>query len=64
MPTLFPSLKAFLLINGYTVTRKMKQLLHDSYTVSDIIEHTQTKMGLSIDNMNKIDWNNLGIMLD
>eukprot|EP00957_Ditylum_brightwellii_P083757 6366382-Ditylum_brightwellii.AAC.1 len=31
---------------------------------SDIFKHTRTKMGLSIDNMNTIDWDNLGITLE
>eukprot|EP00957_Ditylum_brightwellii_P179175 13650545-Ditylum_brightwellii.AAC.1 len=64
MPTVFPSLKAFLKINGCTVTGKMKQFLRDNYTGSDIFEHTRTKTGLSIDAMNKIDWDNLGTMLE
>eukprot|EP00957_Ditylum_brightwellii_P049010 3718678-Ditylum_brightwellii.AAC.1 len=64
MPTQFPSLKAFLKINDCTVTGNMKQFLRDSYTGSDIFEHTQTKMGFIIDNMNKIDWDNLGITLE
>eukprot|EP00957_Ditylum_brightwellii_P160602 12226262-Ditylum_brightwellii.AAC.1 len=64
MPTMFPSLKAFLKINGCTVTGKMKQFFHSSYTGSDVFEHTRTKTGLSIDNMNKIDWDNLGTMLE
>eukprot|EP00957_Ditylum_brightwellii_P004620 350967-Ditylum_brightwellii.AAC.1 len=57
---MFPSLKAFLKSNICTVTGKVKQFLCDSYTGSDIFEQT----GLSIDNMNKIDWDNLGIMLE
>eukprot|EP00957_Ditylum_brightwellii_P161620 12305769-Ditylum_brightwellii.AAC.1 len=61
---MFPSLNAFLKINGCTVTGKMKQFLHNSYTGSDILEHTQTKTGLSIDNMNKIDWDSLGTALE
>eukprot|EP00957_Ditylum_brightwellii_P121985 9303169-Ditylum_brightwellii.AAC.1 len=64
MPTLFPSLKAFLIINSCTATGKMKQLLLDSYTDSDIFEHTLTKTRLSIDDMNKIDYDNLGITLE
>eukprot|EP00957_Ditylum_brightwellii_P127974 9759606-Ditylum_brightwellii.AAC.1 len=64
MPTMFPSLKAFLKINGCTVTGKMKQFLRDSYTGSDIFEHTWTKTGLIIANMNKIDWDNLGTALE
>eukprot|EP00957_Ditylum_brightwellii_P041014 3105505-Ditylum_brightwellii.AAC.1 len=63
-PTMFPSLKVFLKINSCTVTGKMKQFLRDSYTGSDIFEHTRTKTGLSIDNMNKIDWDNLGTTLE
>eukprot|EP00957_Ditylum_brightwellii_P035562 2696229-Ditylum_brightwellii.AAC.1 len=42
----------------------MKQFLCDSYTGSDIFEHTWTKTGLSIDDMNKVDWDNLGITLE
>eukprot|EP00957_Ditylum_brightwellii_P173518 13210876-Ditylum_brightwellii.AAC.1 len=42
----------------------MKQFLCDSYTGSDIFEHTQTKTGLNIDDMNKIDWDNLWITLE
>eukprot|EP00957_Ditylum_brightwellii_P091343 6954538-Ditylum_brightwellii.AAC.1 len=42
----------------------MKQFLRDSYTSSKIFEHTWTKTGLSIDNMNQIDWDNLGITLE
>eukprot|EP00957_Ditylum_brightwellii_P113542 8657330-Ditylum_brightwellii.AAC.1 len=63
-PTQFPYIKTFLKINGCMVTGKMKQYLHDSYTGSDIFEHTRTKTGLSIDDINMIDWDNLGIMLE
>eukprot|EP00957_Ditylum_brightwellii_P069346 5264460-Ditylum_brightwellii.AAC.1 len=42
----------------------MKQFLCDSYTGSDIFKHMWTKTGLSIDDMNKIDWDNLGIALE
>eukprot|EP00957_Ditylum_brightwellii_P120774 9212337-Ditylum_brightwellii.AAC.1 len=63
-PTQFPSTKAFLKINGCIVTGKMKQFLCDSYTGSDIFKHTWTKTGFSIDNINKIDWGNLGITLE
>eukprot|EP00957_Ditylum_brightwellii_P079427 6040476-Ditylum_brightwellii.AAC.1 len=38
-PMIFPSTKAYLTINGLTVTSKMQQLLHDYYTGSDIYEH-------------------------
>eukprot|EP00957_Ditylum_brightwellii_P183068 13944454-Ditylum_brightwellii.AAC.1 len=42
-PAMFPSLNAFLKINGCTVTGKMQQFLRDSYTGSDIFEHIWTK---------------------
>eukprot|EP00957_Ditylum_brightwellii_P023773 1794170-Ditylum_brightwellii.AAC.1 len=42
----------------------MKQFLCDSYTSSDIFEHARTKTGISIDDMNKIDWDNLGTTLE
>eukprot|EP00957_Ditylum_brightwellii_P156217 11890426-Ditylum_brightwellii.AAC.1 len=42
----------------------MKQFLHDSYTGSDIFKHTWTKTRLSIVDMNKIHWDNLGITLE
>eukprot|EP00957_Ditylum_brightwellii_P191359 14569812-Ditylum_brightwellii.AAC.1 len=42
----------------------MKQFLRDSYTGSDIFEHTWTKTGLIIDNISKIDWDNLGTTLE
>eukprot|EP00957_Ditylum_brightwellii_P209594 15362396-Ditylum_brightwellii.AAC.1 len=42
----------------------MKQFLCDSYTGSDTFEHNRTKTGLSIDDMNKIDWDNLRITLE
>eukprot|EP00957_Ditylum_brightwellii_P123717 9431816-Ditylum_brightwellii.AAC.1 len=42
----------------------MKQFLWDSYTSSDIFKHIWIKTGISIDGMNKIDWDNLGIMLE
>eukprot|EP00957_Ditylum_brightwellii_P132293 10087575-Ditylum_brightwellii.AAC.1 len=61
---MLPSLKAFLKLNGCTVTGKMQQLLHDNYTGSDIFEHIQTKTCLSIDSMNKIDLENLGTALE
>eukprot|EP00957_Ditylum_brightwellii_P108377 8267823-Ditylum_brightwellii.AAC.1 len=38
----------------------MQQLLHNNYTGSDIYEHVHTKTQLSIEDMNKFDWENLG----
>eukprot|EP00957_Ditylum_brightwellii_P094982 7233426-Ditylum_brightwellii.AAC.1 len=61
---MFPSIKVFLKINGCTVTGKMQQLLCNSYTGSDTFEHIRTKTRLSIDSMNKIDWENLGTVLE
>eukprot|EP00957_Ditylum_brightwellii_P038094 2880914-Ditylum_brightwellii.AAC.1 len=39
----------------------MQQLLRDEYTGSDIFEHIHTKTQLSIEGMNKINWDNLGL---
>eukprot|EP00957_Ditylum_brightwellii_P113391 8645988-Ditylum_brightwellii.AAC.1 len=38
-PTIFPSILAYLTINGLTVTSKLQQLLRDNYAGSDIFEH-------------------------
>jgi hypothetical protein len=38
----------------------MQQLLRDKYTGTDIFEHVRTKTQLSIEDMNKIDWDNQG----
>eukprot|EP00957_Ditylum_brightwellii_P074469 5658341-Ditylum_brightwellii.AAC.1 len=59
-PTIFSSIHAYLTINGLTVTSKMQQLLRDNYASSDIFEHVLAKTQLSIADMNKIDWDNLG----
>eukprot|EP00957_Ditylum_brightwellii_P058274 4418576-Ditylum_brightwellii.AAC.1 len=59
-PTIFPSILTYLTINRLTVTSKMQQLLRNNYAVSDTFEHVRTKMQLSITDMNKIDWDNLG----
>jgi hypothetical protein len=60
-PTIFPSLHAYLTVNGLTVTSKFQQILRDNYTGTDIFEHVRTKTQLRIEDMNKIDWDNLGI---
>eukprot|EP00957_Ditylum_brightwellii_P027863 2105611-Ditylum_brightwellii.AAC.1 len=41
----------------------MQKLLRDGYICSDIFEHIETKTCLSIDSMNKIDWENHGTAL-
>eukprot|EP00957_Ditylum_brightwellii_P125102 9536703-Ditylum_brightwellii.AAC.1 len=59
-PMIFPSLTAYLTVNRLTVTSEMQQLLRDKYTGTDIFEHVRTKTQLSIEDMNKLDWDNLG----
>eukprot|EP00957_Ditylum_brightwellii_P019795 1493417-Ditylum_brightwellii.AAC.1 len=58
-PTIFPSTRAYLTINGLTVTSRMRQLLRNNYAGSEIFEHVRNKTQLSIADMNKIDWDNL-----
>eukprot|EP00957_Ditylum_brightwellii_P004554 346489-Ditylum_brightwellii.AAC.1 len=36
---IFPSLHAYLTVNGLTVTSKLQQILCDNYTRTDIFEH-------------------------
>eukprot|EP00957_Ditylum_brightwellii_P085760 6524266-Ditylum_brightwellii.AAC.1 len=61
---IFPSLKAYITVNGCTVTGKLQQWLCKSYTSSNIYDHIQTKTFLTIDKMNMIDWDNLGCVLE
>eukprot|EP00957_Ditylum_brightwellii_P027750 2097265-Ditylum_brightwellii.AAC.1 len=63
-PTLFPYLAAFITVNGCVITSKIKQCLRNNYTNSDRINHIHTKTGLTISNMNLIDWDNLRTALE
>eukprot|EP00957_Ditylum_brightwellii_P095855 7303166-Ditylum_brightwellii.AAC.1 len=63
-PTLFPSSAAFITMNGCVITSKLNQWLHDNYTNSDKINNICTKTGLTIPNVNLIDWDNLGATLE
>eukprot|EP00957_Ditylum_brightwellii_P176708 13458903-Ditylum_brightwellii.AAC.1 len=60
-PTIFQSLNAYLTVNGLTVTGKLQQMIRDNYTGTDIFEHVRTKTQLRIEDMNKTDWDNLGL---
>eukprot|EP00957_Ditylum_brightwellii_P158311 12050789-Ditylum_brightwellii.AAC.1 len=42
----------------------MQQLLRNNYAGSDIFEHVRTKTQLSITDMKKIDWDNLGTVYE
>eukprot|EP00957_Ditylum_brightwellii_P016943 1277415-Ditylum_brightwellii.AAC.1 len=45
-PMIFPSLNAYLTINGLTVTSKLQQMLRHNYTGTDIFKHVRTKTQL------------------
>eukprot|EP00957_Ditylum_brightwellii_P133826 10203765-Ditylum_brightwellii.AAC.1 len=38
-PMIFPSLNAYLTVNGLTVSSKLQQMIRDNYTGTDIFKH-------------------------
>eukprot|EP00957_Ditylum_brightwellii_P206574 15349062-Ditylum_brightwellii.AAC.1 len=63
-PTLFPLSATFITVNGCVITKKLNKWLCDNYTNSDIINHIHKKVGLTIPDMNLIDWDNLRAVLE
>eukprot|EP00957_Ditylum_brightwellii_P064960 4928035-Ditylum_brightwellii.AAC.1 len=55
MSTIFPSLKAYITINGCVITSKLQHWLKENYTTSDISTHIQTEIGLSISDITLVD---------
>eukprot|EP00957_Ditylum_brightwellii_P200791 15306048-Ditylum_brightwellii.AAC.2 len=63
-PTLSPSLKVLLTIEGNAITGNIQQWLRESHSSSNIAAYIQTKTGLSISDMKLIDQDNLGRALE
>eukprot|EP00957_Ditylum_brightwellii_P120744 9210256-Ditylum_brightwellii.AAC.1 len=62
--TLFSLSAAFITVNGCVITSKLNQRFCDNYTNSDVINCIHKKTGLTIPDMNLIDWDNLGAALE
>eukprot|EP00957_Ditylum_brightwellii_P165317 12587466-Ditylum_brightwellii.AAC.1 len=63
-PTLFPLSAVFITVNGCVITSKLNQWLCDNYTNSGILNHIHKKTGLTMLDINLIDWDNLGVALE
>eukprot|EP00957_Ditylum_brightwellii_P020631 1555754-Ditylum_brightwellii.AAC.1 len=59
-PLILPSNKAFITINGTVVISNLQYWLRDNYNSSSISAYIRKRTGLFIQDMEWINWNNLG----
>eukprot|EP00957_Ditylum_brightwellii_P026392 1996383-Ditylum_brightwellii.AAC.1 len=64
-PSLEPSdSPVYITINDCIITGKLYHLLWDKYSLLDITTHTYSKTNMTVEEIDLIDWNNVGIALE